>query len=78
MNWNEKADRYARVARMLRYALTLRDHNAWVALTAVLIARLTAAERTALAFAALKSLNAEHATLTANAAIKGTVSERGE
>ena len=78
MTWETKSDQYARASRMLNHALTLGDQQTWTEAAAVWTARLTSTERAALAFAALKSLNSEHAALAANAAINGTVHKEGE
>ena len=78
MTWETKSDQHARASRMLNYALTLGDQQTWIEAAAVWAARLTSAERSALAFAALKSLNSEHAALAVNAAITGTVHTEGE
>ncbi len=63
---------HKKMARALGYALTLGTAAAWHGLTIVLINRLTTAERTGLAFAALKSLDDDQAYQTASLAIFGT------
>lgn len=54
-------DRHKRVARTLGYALTLHDGPAWASFTAIASARLTVAERAALAGAALLALDPDEA-----------------
>ena len=44
-------------ARLLGYALTVGDYNTWEAASAVWEARLTAQERAALAYTAIRSLD---------------------
>ena len=61
------------VARMIGYVLTLGDEADWWNLSAVLYARLTRKERTALAFAALMSLDEDDARTTAEFAVFGYV-----
>ena len=78
MTWEAKSDQYARASRMLGYALTTGGHQVWMETAAVWAARLTSKERAALAFAALKSLSADHAILAATAAIHDTEHEGGE
>ena len=56
-------------ARMLGYTLTLGDEANWLEFAAVCCARLTEKERTALAYAALKSLDQDQAEVTADAAL---------
>ena len=54
MNWNEQSDQYARVSRMLGYALTLGDNpRVWDALAIVLAKRLTRNEQARLLRVAL-------------------------
>ena len=52
-------DAYKRVARTVGYSLLLTDADAWHGLTVVLTARLTPQERTAMAWAVLRSLTPE-------------------
>jgi hypothetical protein len=54
---------------MLRHTLVLRDEAAWAGFTIVAIARLTAPERAALAYAALNSLRRDDAATVAAASI---------
>lgn len=58
-------------ARVLGYTLTLDTETAWWGLRASLQHRLEPHERAALAFMALKSLEPDHATLTAELALYG-------
>jgi len=58
--------------RSLGYALTLGDFDAWDGTSAVWAARLTLQERAALAFSALRSMEAEEAEMTACAALYGS------
>ena len=60
-------DRHKRAARMLGYCLTLDTIDAWWCFAAVIDARLTVKERTALAFMALSSLDTDEATQVAQA-----------
>jgi hypothetical protein len=60
---------HKRMARMLGYSLTLGTADAWAAFIFVASARLSMAERGALAFCALNSLDPDDAELTAAAAI---------
>ena len=60
---------HKQAARMLSYALTLGDHDAWFAASAIWTARLDAPERAALAFSALKSLDYYDALLTAESVL---------
>ncbi len=53
------------VARIVGYALTIGDADGWLDVAAILPARLTDAERAALAYAALRSLTPEQAELVA-------------
>ena len=57
--------------RMLGYALTLQDYDAWEGASAVWQARLTETERAALAWAALRSLDEDHAREVAYTVIQG-------
>ncbi len=66
-------DSHKRVAKGLGFALTLGTESAWHGLTILLMARLTEAERAALAFATLTSLSENHAYMTASAALFGTL-----
>jgi len=65
-------DRHKKAAKGLGFALTLGTESAWHSLTIILMARLTEAERAALAFATLNSLSENHAYMTASAALFGT------
>ncbi|WIY23738.1 hypothetical protein [Parasedimentitalea psychrophila] len=65
-------DRHKKTAKGLGFALTLGTESAWHSLTITLMARLTEAERAALAFATLNSLSESHAYMTASAALFGT------
>lgn len=56
---------HKRAARMLFYAMTLGDFDGWAAAATVLRARLAATERAALAWAALRSLDADDADTVA-------------
>lgn len=60
---------HLKVVRMLGYVLTLGTQDAWWGLVPVLMARLTVEERAALAFMALKALDRDDATMTAEAAL---------
>ena len=60
---------HKKVVRTIGYALTLGDEAAWHGLTIVLMVRLSDEERAALAFAALKALNDEHASAVAEVAV---------
>ncbi|MFW2543850.1 hypothetical protein ACN2XU_14500 [Primorskyibacter sp. 2E107] len=62
------------MSRMLGYCLTLGTEWAWSGFAVVASAHLSVTERAALAFAALKSLSADHARMTA-AAVLGTADE---
>lgn len=64
---------HKRTAKSVGYALTLGDADGWHGLSQVLTARLTPAERAALAYAALQSLNDDTAYLTASAALFGVL-----
>jgi len=57
--------------RMLGYALTLHDYDAWEGASAVWQARLTETERAALAWAALRSLDHDDAVTVAETALGG-------
>ncbi len=65
-----------KVARCVGYAAWLDTPDAWLGLPAVLAARLEPHQRVALAYAALRSLDPEHAAMTADLAICGP--EKGE
>lgn len=56
-------------SRMFGYCLTLDTRDGWWGLVPVLQARLSPEQRVCLAFMALKSIDAEHAALTADAAL---------
>jgi hypothetical protein len=60
-------DRHKRAARVLGYCLTLDTVDAWWCFAAVIEAQLTVKERTALAFMALNSLDADTAAQVAQA-----------
>ena len=62
--------RHLGATRMLGYALTLGDFDGWEAASAVWQARLTPEERGALAWAALRSLDRDHARDVANTVIQ--------
>ncbi|OWV52190.1 hypothetical protein CDZ97_26595 [Mameliella alba] len=58
------------MSKMLGYTLTLGTSDAWSGFSDVAAARLSTEERAALAFASLRSMNPDHAELTARAAIR--------
>ncbi|WP_421907556.1 hypothetical protein [Mameliella sp.] len=60
---------HLKAVRMLGYVLTLGTQDAWWGLVPVLVSRLSVEERAALAFMSLKSLDAETACKTADAAL---------
>ena len=60
---------HKRMSRMLGYCLTLGTAEAWAGFSLVAAARLDAAERAALGFATLNSLDAEQARMTAAASL---------
>lgn len=60
-----------RVSRSLGFALWLGDFSAWNSLTTILRLRLSEEQRAALAYAALRSLDPEHAEIVAGGAIDG-------
>lgn len=62
---------HKRMSRMLGYCLFLGAAESWSGFSTTAAARLTAAERGALAFSALKSLTPDQAETTATAAING-------
>lgn len=62
-------DNIKRVARSVGYALWLDNADDWFGLSVVLRARLDARKRAALAFMALRSLDRDDATMTAEAAL---------
>lgn len=66
---------HKRVARMMGLCLTLGTHQqeVWDGLSVVLVAHLTAEERAAIAFAALRSLDDHNAYLTASVVLFGTL-----
>ncbi len=66
---------HKRASRMLGYALTLGSEAAWRQFCFVINVRLSPAERAALAFAALSSLDEDHAQQTAEAALWGIVKD---
>jgi len=57
------------MSRMLGYCLTLGGADAWAGFSVVAAARMAETERAALAFAALNSLDQEHAEMTAAASL---------
>lgn len=57
--------------RMLGYALTMHDYETWEAASAVWQARLTPEECAALAWAALRALDEDHAREVANTVLDG-------
>ena len=68
-------DNIKRVSRSIGYAAWLDVPDAWLGLPVILSARLEPHQRAALAYAALKSLSPEHASMTAELAIYGTQPE---
>ncbi|WP_373486908.1 hypothetical protein [Blastomonas sp.] len=62
-------DNIKRVSRAIGYAAWLDNFDAWAGLPLILAARLTARQRGALAFMALKSLDYETACEVADAAL---------
>jgi hypothetical protein len=60
---------HKRAAHVLVCALTLGDHDAWFSASAIWMARLSAPERAALAFMALKAMTPDDALLTAESAL---------
>lgn len=58
-------------AKMLGYALTLGDFDAWFNFTTVIMARLTTKERVALAYSVLNSLGEDDAYMTASVVLFG-------
>ncbi|MBI6630714.1 hypothetical protein [Pontibaca salina] len=60
---------HKRMSRVLGFCLTLGTEDAWYEFSALAAVRLTELERAALAFAALYSLEYEHAEMTAAAVI---------
>ena len=58
-----------KIARCVGYAAWLDTPDAWLGLPIVLAARLEPHQRAALAYAALRSLDPEHAAVTADLAI---------
>lgn len=62
---------HKRMSRMMGYALTLGDADAWVGFATVATARMTSEERAALAWAALRSLDTpEQAEMVAEAVLQ--------
>lgn len=59
------------VTRCIGYAARLDTTDAWLCLPVVLSARLRAHQRAALAYAALRTLNPDHADMIAELAICG-------
>ena len=66
-------DAHKRAAKCFEYALTLGTTDAWSEVSAVWTARLTKAERAAQAYAALKALDRDTASMTASAVLFGTL-----
>lgn len=64
---------HKRIARCIGYSLTLNTFDAWADLSVVLAARLNDEERTALAYSALRSLDANTAHRAASLAIFGPI-----
>lgn len=64
-------DNHKRIARLVGYALTLDQVDAWWMLSALMRAHLTVTERTSLTFMALKSLDRDDAMQTVEAAFSG-------
>lgn len=60
---------HLKTVRAMGYTLTLGDQDAWWGMVPVLMARLTVEERACLAFMALKALDRDTATMTAEAAL---------
>lgn len=65
------AEAHKRAAKMLGYTLTLGDFDAWDGFTTFLISRLKPEERACLAWAALRSLEPDHAEATAETVLGG-------
>ena len=66
-------DAHKRVSKMVGYALTLGTEDAWHGAAYVFAARLTEAERTALAYAVLQSLDHDAAYKTASVVLFGVL-----
>lgn len=66
-------DGHKRIATAISYALTLGTSKAWEGLTLILMARLSKAERAALAYSALISLDDDTAYKTASVALFGVM-----
>ena len=64
-------DGHKRIAKAVGFALTIGSTAAWHALTILLIARLTEAERAGLAYSAMRSLDEDNAYAVASLAIFG-------
>lgn len=64
-------DGHKRIARLVGYALTLDEADAWWTLSALMRAHLTVAERASLALMALKSLDPDDALQAVEAAFSG-------
>ena len=62
---------HKKAARLLGYALILGDFDSWEAASAIWQARLTDTERAALAWAAMRSLDEDHAREVAYTVIQG-------
>ncbi|WP_397544218.1 hypothetical protein [Roseovarius salis] len=62
---------HKKAAKLLGYALILDDFDSWEAASAIWQARLTDTERAALAWAALRSLDEDHAREVAYTVIQG-------
>lgn len=65
------------VSRVLYYALTLADFESWAALRTIMVVRLSAAERAALAYAALSSLDDDQGYRVASLVLFGTGAHDG-
>jgi hypothetical protein len=66
-------DQHTRIAKAIGYALTLGTSKAWEGLSLILMARLSKAERAALAYSALISLDEDTAYRTASVALFGVL-----
>lgn len=64
---------HTRLAKAIGFALAIGTSKAWEGLSLVLVARLTKAERAALAYAALISLDDDTAYRTASVALFGVI-----
>ena len=66
-------DAHTRIAKAIGYTLTLGTSKAWEGLSLILMARLSKAERAALAYSALISLDEDTAYRTASVALFGVL-----